>query len=609
MSKDSKTNTGEWKSSQWYSDKKLSNVPRYWLPSSGTPKTHLAYITHEEIAAIKKHAKQSGKPVVEHAGPMGVPFFGAAAIDVNTQKVSGKTANKVPTEWKSSPDHPLATLVYVTDEQAKLLKRLDLHGSGVDKHDHYGPDNVPSYQGDGGPGDGSGGPGDGGDGDGDGGGGGGGDGSIPSPTQPGGSGGNAEPIATRTEPWDPNVMFALQQALPGQYITAADATWWSAPERGVAAVKKAFPAPSTTAAPGGIYQFTPSPYVPSRYTPQYSTYGQGIASLFPGTSDAIRAQMGQLAGQADLDRFFASTPYSAEQINKAFPQYGVADLQREMTRARAAYPGIEQLAPAAAYSKYFTPAGGTATLPPPPPPSAPLPPAPPAPAPGTTPGTTPGAPTPPPPGSPPPPPAPAPFPGAPPPQFPSDIDPFQAIRNDFANLSGKTQTDLDRYLLMTPWSASQISAVFPEYAASDLQNEMNRVWYGLVKPSPELTPQEIEYLDTYVYPRVDRQILFLMGTNLSGAYSDPVAARAAIARHKNPPAPGPTVVGGGHSYAEGGIASLAPASMPPAPMPPAAPAPTVPLMQTMQQNQLSAGDVSMMTGIPLAAVNAYLGVK
>lgn len=54
---------------------------------------------------------------------------------------------KVPVKWQSAPDHPSTKLAYITDAEAELLKRLDLHGSGVRYADHYGPDGVPSYNG------------------------------------------------------------------------------------------------------------------------------------------------------------------------------------------------------------------------------------------------------------------------------------------------------------------------------------------------------------------------------------------------------------------------------------------------------------------------------
>lgn len=68
-----------------------------------------------------------------------------------------------PKVWKSSNGHPTAYLVYISAKEAKLLAKADVHGSGVDKEMHFGPNGVPSYQGDGGSGGGDGG-GDGGDG-------------------------------------------------------------------------------------------------------------------------------------------------------------------------------------------------------------------------------------------------------------------------------------------------------------------------------------------------------------------------------------------------------------------------------------------------------------
>lgn len=128
---------GSWKGSQWYSDKRLNNVPRYWS------NTHLAYITYEEAEILKNISKG----VVERSGPMGIPFFAPPSTRMPDAKVSDEAANNVPARWKSSRDHAPAMLVYVTNAQAQLLKKLDIHGSGVDKKNHYGPDNVPSYQG------------------------------------------------------------------------------------------------------------------------------------------------------------------------------------------------------------------------------------------------------------------------------------------------------------------------------------------------------------------------------------------------------------------------------------------------------------------------------
>lgn len=365
-------------------------------------------------------------------------------------------------------------------------------------------------------------------------------------------------LTTTPIDYDPNVMFALQQALPGYYITEADAKYWSAPERGVAAVKQQWPTAGTQPAPGGIYQTTPSPYVPVRYTPEYGTYNEtGIASLFPGITSTIRGQMSQLAGQAELDRFFASTPYSAEQINKAFPQYGIDDLKSEIARAKAENPDIQQTAPMTPYSKYFTPARGdvapnitttptpgglTPITPPAPPPGAPTPP-------------PPGAPTPPPPpGAPTPPPPPPPFPGPPPPQFGDVQDPVSVIRQQMGGL--KTQEDLDRFLLMSPWTAAQINAAFPEYAVADLQSEKDRVFNAFAPASPDLTPAQKAFLDSR-YRSADLQLYLMQGggPNIQRAYADPAYAQMLMDR-ANAPADG-TTTGGSHSYAQGGAVQVA----------------------------------------------------
>jgi len=151
MKNTSNLKNGSWTSSQWYSDHKIKSAPRYWEPNNGL-QTHLAYITEEEIELLKKQGEKSGKPLTTFDGPSGLPFFATDDVEVSNTTGSGEAAKNVPAKWKSSEDHPMARLVYVTDEQAEFLERMDIHNSGVDEHDHYGPKNVPSYQGDGGDG-------------------------------------------------------------------------------------------------------------------------------------------------------------------------------------------------------------------------------------------------------------------------------------------------------------------------------------------------------------------------------------------------------------------------------------------------------------------------
>lgn len=108
-------------------------------------------------------------------------------VKVGKELHSKKTLDNVPVRWRSAVDHPETQLAYITDEEAALLKQLDIHGSGVRYNHHIGPLGIPSYNGAGSgdsAGGGDGGTGSGGGGGGTGPGGGGGDGS----TGPGGGG-------------------------------------------------------------------------------------------------------------------------------------------------------------------------------------------------------------------------------------------------------------------------------------------------------------------------------------------------------------------------------------------------------------------------------------
>lgn len=60
---------------------------------------------------------------------------------------SKKTLDNVPVRWRSAPNHPETQLSYITDEEAALLKQLDIHGSGVRYKHHIGPQGIPSYNG------------------------------------------------------------------------------------------------------------------------------------------------------------------------------------------------------------------------------------------------------------------------------------------------------------------------------------------------------------------------------------------------------------------------------------------------------------------------------
>jgi hypothetical protein len=150
---------GKWRNGQWYSDDNAVDVPRRL--TMGGVKYHLCYITEEEKRVL--HRMHSMRDI---AGPAGLDFVtdkDSGDIEVDTSDAVAKA----PKGWISEPSHAKSLLVYVDDPTAALLKRLDLHGSGVDKHDHFGPDRIPSYQGDGAGGGGGDGGGDGGAGGGD----------------------------------------------------------------------------------------------------------------------------------------------------------------------------------------------------------------------------------------------------------------------------------------------------------------------------------------------------------------------------------------------------------------------------------------------------------
>lgn len=122
---------GSWQNGQWYSDATVLNPAK--KVSKGGKSYHLAYITDEEARVLDKENKGS--------------YFSAQ----KGGKASGEgVAGEAPLEWVSEPSHAKSRLVYINDAGASKLKKLDLHGSGVDKKDHFGPLEIPSYQGDGG---------------------------------------------------------------------------------------------------------------------------------------------------------------------------------------------------------------------------------------------------------------------------------------------------------------------------------------------------------------------------------------------------------------------------------------------------------------------------
>ena len=55
-----------------------------------------------------------------------------------------------PIKWRSAPDHPLSHLVYITDDEIKLLIKKDLHNSMPDGKANVGPAGLRSLNGGGG---------------------------------------------------------------------------------------------------------------------------------------------------------------------------------------------------------------------------------------------------------------------------------------------------------------------------------------------------------------------------------------------------------------------------------------------------------------------------
>jgi hypothetical protein len=123
---------------------------------------------------------------------------------------------------------------------------------------------------------------------------------------------------------------------------------------------------------GEVAQQTPfAPVAAQPMRPLAQPY-TSIASQLPGGADTrmqeIRNWYAANEGrgtQADLDRWLASG-YTAQEINRALPQWGVADLDRAIATARQAYPQAEaqsglaqyqNMAPGAQYAGSVSPYG------------------------------------------------------------------------------------------------------------------------------------------------------------------------------------------------------------------------------------------------------------
>jgi hypothetical protein len=135
-----KLNQGRMFGTQWYSNRRFVDLPRQWSYAPGQIAI-LAYITEPESELLKS------KTPDETAGPQGITFYGVASEpNVNV----GELVNYAPLYWLSELDHPMTRLTYLTDEQIQIIEAADLHNSNIGSEHHYGPQNIPSYNGSGG---------------------------------------------------------------------------------------------------------------------------------------------------------------------------------------------------------------------------------------------------------------------------------------------------------------------------------------------------------------------------------------------------------------------------------------------------------------------------
>lgn len=132
---------GIWVNKQWYSNRRVDNIPKYWKYSPEET-AQLSYASYDEIELIKKTG------VNRFVGPGGVEFY-SNQLPSFVYKQIGETATDIPYYWLSAADHVFACLIYLTPAQIKLLETTDMYGSNIAANPHYGPRGIRSYQGDG----------------------------------------------------------------------------------------------------------------------------------------------------------------------------------------------------------------------------------------------------------------------------------------------------------------------------------------------------------------------------------------------------------------------------------------------------------------------------
>jgi hypothetical protein len=136
-------NQGRMRGTQWYSNRRFVDLPRQWSYATGQVAT-LAYISEIEDDLLKSKTEERS------SGPQGIVFYGTSN---GFSETVGELVNYVPLYWLSALDRPMHRLTYLTVEQIQIIEAADLHNSNIGVNQYYGPENIPSYEGDNSPSD------------------------------------------------------------------------------------------------------------------------------------------------------------------------------------------------------------------------------------------------------------------------------------------------------------------------------------------------------------------------------------------------------------------------------------------------------------------------
>lgn len=124
---------------EWFSLQIRPNIPRE-ITYGGNRIAYISYITKVEWDLLYASAVKFAKLQLT---PWNVYFVSKET----TFRSASNYLVSPPLYWRSSPEHALARLIYLTQDQINMLKSIDIHGSGIATKNNYGPLNIPSYQG------------------------------------------------------------------------------------------------------------------------------------------------------------------------------------------------------------------------------------------------------------------------------------------------------------------------------------------------------------------------------------------------------------------------------------------------------------------------------